>query len=66
MKSQDVYLLQCFAYENLPEEQQSICRPFHELAQQLFKIMPDCDERVGTLKKLLDAKEMAVRSTFKD
>ena len=56
------YLLQFFEYEHLPEKLQQISRPFHKLAHQLaLGLMPN-PESTTALRKLLEAKDCAVRS----
>lgn len=61
------YLLQFFAYEHLPEHLQAISRPFGELAEGLVNTLPRNPERTVALRKLLEAKDCAVRAMlFKD
>jgi len=55
------YLNQFFKYEHLPENLQSISKPFAELAWKLH-ILPDNPERTTALRKLLEAKDCAVRA----
>ncbi len=55
-------LLQFFAYAHLPEHLRNASRPFCELAQQVIKEWPRNAERTVTLRKLLEAKDAAVRS----
>lgn len=56
------YLLQFFAYEHLPEKLQAVSRPFGELAQQIVETLPRNPERTVALRKLLEAKDCAVRA----
>lgn len=56
------YLLQFFAYEHLPEHLQNVSRPFGQIAQQLVDTLPSNPERTAALRKLLEAKDCAVRA----
>ena len=56
------YLLQFFAYEHLPAHLQSISKPFGELANALVASLPRNPERTVALRKLLEAKDCAVRA----
>lgn len=56
------YLLQFFKYEHLPEAMQAVSKPFGELAQKLIDTLPSNPERTAALRKLLEAKDCAVRS----
>lgn len=58
------YLLQFFAYEHLPRHLQLVSAPFCELAKQLCAELPDNPERTTALRKLLEAKDCAVRATL--
>jgi ferritin-like protein len=61
------YLLQFFGYKHLPEKLQAISKPFGDLAQQLFDTLPENPEKTTALRKLLEAKDCAVRANlFKD
>jgi hypothetical protein len=55
-------LLQYFAYEHLREDLQEVSRPFGELARHIVEILPRNAERTVTLRKLIEAKDAAVRS----
>jgi len=55
-------LLQFFKYEHLPKHLQEISRPFGELAKHLNDTLPPNLEREAALRKLLEAKDCAVRS----
>lgn len=54
-------LLQFFAFEHLPPHLQEISRPFGELAN-LIMTLPRNPERTVALRKLLEAKDCAVRA----
>jgi hypothetical protein len=56
------YLLQFFAYEHLPAHLQEHSKPFAELAQKLVETLPANPERTTALRKLLEAKDCAVRA----
>ena len=56
-------LMQFFDFEHLPKDMQEISRPFAILAREIHdKIYPDNIERNMCLRKLLEAKDCAVRS----
>lgn len=57
-----MYLLQFFAYAHLPPHLQAISKPFGDLAQQIVDTLPDNPERTTALRKLLEAKDCAVRA----
>lgn len=56
------YLMQFFAYEHLPQHLQAISKPFGELAKQIVETLPSNPERTVALRKLLEAKDCAVRA----
>lgn len=56
------YLLQFFSYQHLPEKLQTISRPFGELAEKIIVELPRNPERTVALRKLLEAKDCAVRA----
>jgi hypothetical protein len=56
------YLSQFFKYDHLPAHLQSISKPFGELAQQIVDTLPKNPERTVALRKLLEAKDCAVRA----
>jgi hypothetical protein len=55
-------LIQFFAYEHLPAHLQVISRPFGELAKFMDETLPASAETTAALRKLLEAKDCAVRS----
>ncbi len=58
---------QFFKYSHLPEPLQAISKPFCELAQRIEETLPRNPERTVALRKLLEAKDAAVRaSLFKE
>lgn len=56
------YLLQFFEYKHLPEHLQEISKPFGELANNIVNTLPSNPERTVALRKLLEAKDCAVRA----
>lgn len=60
---QSHYLMQFFAWAHLPAHLQDVSKPFCELAESLL-ILPDNQERTTALRKLLEAKDCAVRSVL--
>lgn len=69
-------MLQFFAYEHLPAHLQMISKPFHDLAYAIVMgdnvpeagtvtlgaLIPSNPERTVALRKLLEAKDAAVRA----
>jgi hypothetical protein len=55
-------ILQFFEYAHLPSELQEISRPFHAMAHHLVEKLPRNPERTVSLRKLLEAKDAAVRA----
>lgn len=56
------YLLQFFSFAHLPEHMQTVSKPFHDLAHEIVAKCPMNPERTVALRKLLEAKDCAVRS----
>ncbi len=57
-------MLQFFGYEHLPEHLQDVSKPFHFLAHRLVETLPRNPERTAALRKLLEAKDCAVRAVI--
>ncbi len=55
-------LMQFFTYAHLPEHLQAVSKPFGELAQRVLDVCPRNPERTVALRKLLEAKDCAVRA----
>ena len=55
-------MLQFFAYDHLPEHLQAVSRPFWALAEKIVETLPSNPERAVALRKLLEAKDCAVRA----
>lgn len=58
------FLLQFFTYAHLPIHLQAISRPFTELAEFLEARLPNNPEKTMALRKLLEAKDCAVRAAL--
>lgn len=56
------HILQFFAFAHLPQHLQDVSRPFGELAETLVATLPRNPERTVSLRKLLEAKDAAVRA----
>jgi hypothetical protein len=61
-------IMRFFEYEHLPERLAKVSRPFCDLARSLVLPgkgrLPDCEERAVALRKLLEAKDAAVRAAL--
>ena len=55
-------MLKWFAYEHLPEKLQAVSKPFGDLARGLCETIEPGAERTVALRKLLEAKDAAVRA----
>jgi hypothetical protein len=55
-------ILQFFAYAHLPPHLGDVSRPFCELANHTVQTLPRNPERTVALRKLLEAKDAAVRA----
>lgn len=55
-------ILQFFTFAHLPEPLQAVSRPFAEVANRLVLDLPRNPERTVALRKLLEAKDAAVRA----
>ena len=57
------YLLQFFEYGHLPEHLQKVSKPFGDLAKEVATLTEiDNPEKTTALRKLLEAKDCAVRA----
>jgi len=60
-------MLQFFTWAHLPPRLQEVSRPFGELAEKIVDTLPRNPERTAALRKLLEAKDCAVRALlYKD
>lgn len=57
-------LLQFFVYEHLKGELAAVSKPFCELAQRMVETLPRNPERSAGLRKLMEAKDCAVRAVL--
>lgn len=57
-------LLQFFNYKHLPAKLQEVSKPFGDLAHQMELGLPQNAERTVAMRKLLEAKDAAVRSVL--
>jgi ferritin-like protein len=57
-----VHLLQFFEYAHLPPHLQDVSKHFHTLAHLLVAALPENPERTVAIRKLLEAKDCAVRA----
>jgi hypothetical protein len=55
-------ILQFFAHNHLPECLQQVSRPFRDMAMSIIDYLPRNPERTVALRKLLEAKDAAVRA----
>lgn len=55
-------ILKWFAYNHLPEHLQVVSKPFGELASIIVETIQPGPERTVALRKLLEAKDAAVRA----
>lgn len=55
-------MLQWFKFEHLPPHLQDVSKPFCVLARHVVDTLPRNAERTTALRKLLEAKDCAVRS----
>lgn len=55
-------LLQFFEYEHLPPHLQAVSKPFGDMARDMAANLPRNPESTTAMRKLLEAKDCAVRS----
>jgi hypothetical protein len=55
-------MLQWFCYKHLPPHLQGVSKHFHDLAHQIDHDIPPGPERTIAFRKLLEAKDAAVRA----
>lgn len=56
------HIMQFFAYAHLPAALQAVSKPFGELAEKIVAEIPRNPKRTVALRKLLEAKDAAVRA----
>jgi len=59
-------ILKFFKVGHLPERLARVSRPFCDLAIEIAQTLPRCAERSVALRKLLEAKDAAVRAALED
>lgn len=64
MEEQDP-IMRYFEYSHLPEHLQVISKPFGDMAKWVVDTLPRNPERTVSLRKLLEAKDAAVRANLK-
>lgn len=62
MSAPTEHIVQFFAFAHLPARLQEVSRPFGELAERIVTTLPRNPERTVALRKLLEAKDAAVRA----
>lgn len=62
MTINDDRMLKWFGFEHLPTMLQAISQPFYELATKIVDTIEAGPERTVALRKLLEAKDAAVRA----
>ena len=58
------YLMQFFVYAHLPDHLKKVSKPFAELAKSIDSSLPNNPEKSTALRKLLEAKDCAVRAVL--
>jgi hypothetical protein len=56
------HIMQFFTYTHLPPHLQAVSEPFARIAEQICDTLPRNPERSVALRKLLEAKDAAVRA----
>ena len=56
------YMMQFFEYKHLPEHLQKVSKPFRDTAITMDIVLPNNPEKSAALRKLLEAKDCAVRA----
>lgn len=57
-------ILRYFEYDHLPEKLQAMSKPFCDLAHEMALELAHCPETSVALRKLLEAKDAAVRAAL--
>lgn len=58
------HIMQFFAWSHLPPNLQEVSKPFGDLAMSICETLPRNPERTVALRKLLEAKDAAVRASL--
>lgn len=64
MEPREEIILRFFRYAHLPENLQTVSRPFADLAHLLVDKLEASAERTVALRKLLESKDAAVRAAL--
>jgi hypothetical protein len=56
------HMMQFFSYEHLKPELRTVSEPFYHMAVSIMLTLPENAERTMALRKLLEAKDCAVRA----
>jgi len=59
------HILRYFHYRHLPDVLQAASKPFCDLAAHIVRTLPRNPERTVALRKLLEAKDAAVRANVR-
>lgn len=62
MTTDQEHIIQFFAYAHLPPHLAEVSKPFGDLADAIVSTLPRNPERTVALRKLLEAKDAAVRA----
>ena len=57
-------IMQFFSWSHLPPFLQEVSKPFGDMAERIVETLPRNPERTVALRKLLEAKDAAVRATL--
>ena len=55
-------IMQFFGYAHLPDHLKVVSQPFHDIANDMNNRLPVNFEKISTLRKILEAKDAAVRT----
>lgn len=60
------FILRYFEFSHLPDALKDVSKEFHDMAMRLMLMLPRNAERTAMLRKLLEAKDCAVRCRIAD
>lgn len=64
MDKEQEEIMKFFEYAHLPPHLRDVSKPFCELAKGLYVELPNNNEKIHALRKLLEAKDCAVRAVL--
>lgn len=64
MSDKENPIMKYFSFDHLPEKLQEVSRPFHATANWMDQNLPNSAEKSAGLRKLLEAKDCAVRAAL--